>query len=84
MPSGKPTFDKINDLLISDFCFEILKDLAYAVENYNTKFGREMLHTAIKKLQSLKKAHDTKPGTIAPIGEGGYIYMPPEEVAPIA
>ncbi|MFH1769096.1 MAG: hypothetical protein ABH833_00320 [Parcubacteria group bacterium] len=84
MPSGKPTFDKINYLMISDACTEILKDLGYAVENYNTKFGREMLHNAIKKLQALKKAYDTKPGTITPIGEGGYIYTPPEEVARIS
>lgn len=83
MPSGKPTFDKINDLLVFDSCNEILKELGYAVENYNTNFGREMLHNAIKKLQSLKKAHDTKPGTITPIGDGGYIYTPPEEVVPV-
>jgi hypothetical protein len=63
MPSGQPTFDKINDLLVSDSCFEILKDLGRAVENYNTKFGREMLHNAIKKIQALKKAHDLTPGT---------------------
>jgi hypothetical protein len=58
MPSGKPTFDKINDLFISDSCVEILKDLGYAVEDYNTKFGREMLHNAIKKIRALKAAHD--------------------------
>ena len=61
MPSGKPTFDKINDLLVSDSCFEILKDLGYAVDNYNTTFGREMLHNAIKKVQVLKKTHALKP-----------------------
>lgn len=68
------------DLLVFDSCNEILKDLGYAVENYNTKFGWEMLGNAIKKIQALRTAHDTKLGTITTIGDGGYIYTPPEEV----
>lgn len=76
MPSGKPTFDKINNMLIVDAIDEILKDLTCAVEDYNTKFGREMLINSIKKLKSLREIHlpkQPKKSTIEPVGDGGYI-----------
>ena len=60
MPSGEPTFNKIDNLLVSDSCLSILKDLKCALEDYNTKFGKEMLHNAIKKVIALKTVHDTK------------------------
>ena len=35
----------------------IEKDLCYALVNYNTKFGKEMLINAIKKTRSLRDSY---------------------------
>ena len=76
MPNPKPTFDKIHNMMITEAIDEVLKDLRYAVNDYNTKFGSEMLGNAIKKLKALREIHASelpKRTTIEPVGDGGYV-----------
>ena len=54
---------------------EILLDLSYAIEDYNTKFGKDMLINSIKKLKKLKNDYPLQPikRTMKNIGSGGSI-----------